>query len=522
MKRSTPVFFENRRRMIGRSAASENPESSIFQKAGADMDSKTVAESLENGVGQFETELPIDVEDASPLFDLSAYPENQHDLLRECNRRIAEANSKYRIARFREDMFAKGLKAGMFFCTFDRDENLLSFEFNDETRKMLGYDGVEDLPDEFDSWVKTLVPEERDAIVKLFWDSIHVHRELPEITHATYRMLKKDGTIIWITGAGRFIRRPDDGSLEIYMGCYRDITAQQELKEHIKIIEAIGKVFNFSLFIDVRDMSYRVISTNEYVEMAPKDPDAFQFLRNNIDTTVAEHFRKSLHEWLNLKMILSAIEENGLTSMEFYSESAHRWFEGIFMVGDRDEEGRITHIVYGCLDTTDVKLQKLAQQKKISDFEAEIYFDSLSRVRNRRFLDEKVIGKPCHAVVMADIDLFKQINDTAGHQRGDEVIQKVAELLSRSVRKEDVVLRYGGDEFMMVFFDITRKDLEAKLSYLLSEVKKITFDNGPETRISMSFGGAFGIDMVYNLIGIADKALYESKKKRDSYTVIET
>ena len=223
-----------------------------------------------------------------------------------------------------------------------------------------------------------------------------------------------------------------------------------------------------------------------------------------------------------MKMILSAIEENGSTSMEFYSESAHRWFEGVFMVGDRDEEGKITHIVYGCIDTTDVKLQKLAQQKKIADFEAEIYFDSLSRVRNRRFLDEKVIGKPCHAVVMADIDQFKQINDTAGHQCGDEVIQKVAELLNRSVRKEDVVLRYGGDEFLMAFFDISRRDLETKLSYLQSEAKKITFDKEPEVRITMSFGGAFGIDMVYNLIGIADKALYESKKTRDTYTVIET
>ncbi len=113
-------------------------------------------------------------------------------------------------------MFAKGLKAGMYLCTFDRNENMLSFEFNDETRKMLGYDGLEDLPNEFDSWVKTLVPEERDAIVKLFWDSVRIHRDLPDITHATYRMQKKDGSIIWVTGAGRFIRRPDDGSLEIY------------------------------------------------------------------------------------------------------------------------------------------------------------------------------------------------------------------------------------------------------------------------------------------------------------------
>ena len=189
------------------------------------MDNNVYASSIDNGVGQFVAEASIDVTDETPLFELTAYPEEQRELILECNRRIEEANSKYRIAKFREDMFAKGLKAGMYFCTFDRDEKMLSFEFNDETRQMLGYEGLEDLPNEFESWVKTLVPEEKEGIVKLFWDSVRIHRDLPDITHATYRMQKKDGSIIWVTGAGRFIRRPDDGSLEIYMGCYRDITA---------------------------------------------------------------------------------------------------------------------------------------------------------------------------------------------------------------------------------------------------------------------------------------------------------
>ena len=485
------------------------------------MDKEAIRESIDKGIGQFAAEDSVLVDDTSPLFDTSEYPVELHDLINECNRRIDAANSKYRIAKFREDMFAKGLKAGMYFCTFDRDENLLSFEFNDETRQMLGYDGVEDLPNEFDSWVKTLVPEEREGIVKLFWDSVKIHRDLPDITHATYRMQKKDGSIIWVTGAGRFIRRDDDGSLEIYMGCYRDITAQQELENYLKIIEAVGKIFNFSMFIDVKDMSYRMISTNEYVEMAPKDQDAIQFLKNNVDATVAESFRKSLYDWLDKEKILAAIEEHGSTSLEFYSESANRWFDGIFMVGDRNEDGSISHIVYGCMDTTDAKLQNLAQQKMISEYEEEIYIDSLSKIRNRKFLDDKLVFKPCKAVVMADIDLFKIVNDTAGHRGGDEAIQKVAKILEQSVRREDVVLRYGGDEFMMVFFDITKKDLEHKLSHLRSEVKKITLEDCPEIKITMSFGGAFGTELVNNLIAVADKALYESKLKRDTYTVAE-
>ena len=74
---------------------------------------------------------------------------------------------------------------------------------------------------------------------------------------------------------------------------------------------------------------------------------------------------------------------------------------------------------------------------------------------------------------------------------------------------------------MMVFFDITKKSLENKLSGIKSELRNIKIENHEDLPITMSFGAAFGTELVNNLIGTADKALYESKKTRDAYTVIE-
>ena len=157
------------------------------------MEKNEIAESIDNGVGQFAAEASIIVDDLSPLFDLSDYPEEMHELLTECNRRIDEANAKYRVAKHREDMFAKGLKAGMYFCTFDRDENMLSFEFNEETRQMLGYDGLEDLPNEFESWVKATIER---RINKKEGLRIHETRNAPSSTYtSSYQREKSSGNL---------------------------------------------------------------------------------------------------------------------------------------------------------------------------------------------------------------------------------------------------------------------------------------------------------------------------------------
>lgn len=298
------------------------------------------------------------------LLDPDSYPNEPKEFIDEINRRGRLANEMYKMSRHREQMFASGFKAGMYIARFDENEEMTSFEFTDGTRKMLGYDGLEDLPNEFDSWVKTLVPEERETVVKLFWDTIKIHRELPDISHAEYRMMRKDGKIIWVTGAGEFIRR-EDGTLEIYMGCYREVTAEHEKENYLHVIEAVGRVFNFCIYINVKTEKFHFIRSNEYVDKVKACENAFEFLKENADYSVAEEFKTELKEWFDCPQIIRELNEHGAISKDFYSSMAGRWFKGIFMIGDLNENGEIAHIIYGCQDINDSKLREIENQKEI-------------------------------------------------------------------------------------------------------------------------------------------------------------
>lgn len=298
------------------------------------------------------------------LLNVEDYPNEDKGLIEEINKRGQEANELYKMSRHREQMFASGFKAGMYIARFDENEQMISFEFTDGTRKMLGYDGLDDLPNEFDSWIKTLIPEERDVLVKLFWDTVKIHRELPDITHAEYRMMKKDGSIIWVTGAGEFVRR-EDGTLDIYMGCYREVTAEHEKEEYLHIIEGVGKVFNFSIYIDAKTERFRIISTNEYVEKVDICENAFEFLKANVEYSVAKEYKSELKEWFNSANILQALKKHESISKDFYSDGADAWFKAIFMVSDYDENGEIAHITYGCQNIDDTKRIEIESQKEI-------------------------------------------------------------------------------------------------------------------------------------------------------------
>ena len=103
--------------------------------------------------------------------------------------------------------------------------------------------------------------------------------------------------------------------------------------------------------------------------------------------------------------------------------------------------------------------------KSIFEHNQKIYIDSVSGLYNRRYYDEQ-LSELCsaQALVMLDVDSFKMINDSYGHQTGDAALHMIAQAVKSCVRSSDAVVRYGGDEFVIVLWGIPKNIFERKLA----------------------------------------------------------
>lgn len=158
--------------------------------------------------------------------------------------------------------------------------------------------------------------------------------------------------------------------------------------------------------------------------------------------------------------------------------------------------------------------------------------DSLTGLYNRRFLEsylEKYISFAQRkgfnvGFIMLDIDNFKRINDTYGHKNGDIVLKEVAHVITSSVRSSDVVVRYGGEEFLVVLPDVA----EGKAAVVAEKIRKnvemtAIHIEGKVIHITISAGVAeypkHGTDP-YQVIKFADIALYQAKKEGKNRVVV--
>ncbi len=159
--------------------------------------------------------------------------------------------------------------------------------------------------------------------------------------------------------------------------------------------------------------------------------------------------------------------------------------------------------------------------------------DSLTRLFNRRFMEETLEREISRSdresfpisVVMMDVDHFKSINDTYGHQAGDTVLQTLGTLLLENTRISDIACRYGGDEMVVVMPGATLQDAARRAEEWRSAFSLLEFSIGDvRVRTTLSLGIACFPNHAKNpneLLGAADKALYQAKASRNCVETYE-
>jgi diguanylate cyclase (GGDEF)-like protein len=147
--------------------------------------------------------------------------------------------------------------------------------------------------------------------------------------------------------------------------------------------------------------------------------------------------------------------------------------------------------------------------------------DHLTKAFNRRkFFDEIKDLKEVYSIIMFDIDFFKKINDTYGHEKGDFVLKKLVQDIQSYIRKDDMVFRWGGEEFFILFKNSRVNDIVNIAEKIRENVEKDDFDNLSLT-ISLSVAEVKNMD-IEEVIKELDDALYESKQNgRNRVTIVK-
>jgi diguanylate cyclase len=166
-----------------------------------------------------------------------------------------------------------------------------------------------------------------------------------------------------------------------------------------------------------------------------------------------------------------------------------------------------------------ISLRALAAEA--SQLGRDAMIDPLTGLGNRRMLDAGIAQSLGGAALFVDVDLFKHVNDTFSHSVGDEVLRRIADILRAHCRGQDVVVRFGGDEFVVLLPATSAQEAATVAERVRSAVLREPWDDvRAGLRVSVSVGVAASDASADRVLKDADAALYESKESgRNRVTV---
>ena len=155
--------------------------------------------------------------------------------------------------------------------------------------------------------------------------------------------------------------------------------------------------------------------------------------------------------------------------------------------------------------------KKMLLEKYGRDF----YTDALTGAYCRQYFeDQRASLQGEDGVAMIDVDHFKEINDAYGHPVGDVALKKIVGAILSCIRSTDMLIRYGGDEFLVIFPQIQKDAFTLKMRYIQDVVSRLAVDGYPDIRLSVSIGGVHRVEPLTEAIRQADQLMYRDKANK--------
>lgn len=375
-------------------------------------------------------------------------------------------------------------------------------------KSMLGYSDDE-VENSFDGWRKLWHPEDKPKIEKSMSDYMERKSTHYEVIH---RLLHKNGDWKWILTRGGILK-DENGAPYRWIGTNTDITLERE--------QALELERFFSVNLDllcIADINGYFIKTNKAWT------DILGYSSTELE---GRKFLDFIHE----EDIIATLEamkklDGGNEVLQFVNRYVCKDGTYRYIEWRAHPYGKL--IYAAARDIT----ERVKYEKKILEMSNR---DPLTNVYNRRYIFERaqeIIAKyfrdfKVFSVCILDIDYFKKINDNYGHQAGDYILKEFTKVITKNLRYCDILGRYGGEEFIIIFDNMNKEDSELVVERILEIIRKeiFTFND-----ININFTFSAGISSsnefetkeitIDHLVEVADERMYQAKNTGRNKVVI--
>ena len=333
---------------------------------------------------------------------------------------------------------------------------------------------------------------------------------------AEYRILCRDGGTKWVLERGAGIAGRD-GGIRTLEGFIEDVT---ERKFSTQALQQAERNFR-SIFENATEGIFQASPDGRYLNVNPSLARIYGYNSPQEVIAAAVDIQRRLYvDRTRRAEFMRLMREHG-TVTNYVSEIRRKDGEKIWVSENArvvlDEAGNVLYYEGTVEDVTAVKLN----QEKLEHLAKH---DAVTNLPNRLLMNDRLLqmmlgaqrSKSIVAVVLVDLDHFKLINDTFGHNRGDQLLQTMAHRMQACVRESDTVVRLGGDEFVLLLSGAGRGEAMSQVAMrVLQAISRPSLIEGREISVSCSLGVSIfprdGRD-VQTLLKNADTAMYKAKE----------